>query len=65
MRPGDDVVYLPDPLGYGIGEILEVLRDGRLLVRFDQHDEPRPCDPHDVELLSRFQTTAGSGPLDT
>lgn len=58
MRPGDDVVYLPDPLGAGIGEILEVLHDGQLLVRFDQEDEPRPCDPHDVELLSEFQIAA-------
>jgi hypothetical protein len=55
MRPGDDVVFLPDVLGAGIGEILEVRRDGQVLVRFDQEDDPRPCDPHDVELLELFQ----------
>lgn len=55
MQPGDDVVFLPDVLGHGIGELLEVLRDGLLLIRFDQIDEPLPCDPHDLELLSIFQ----------
>lgn len=58
MSPGDDVVYLADPLLYGIGEILEVAADGRLLIRFDEDDRPALFNAHEVELLSRFQAAA-------
>lgn len=57
MEPGDDVVLLADPLAHGIGEILEVTRAGRLLVRFDD-DHTSDHDAHELETLARWMTAA-------
>lgn len=46
MRPGDDVVYTPDVLNYGIGRVLWVEPDGRLMVEFDDDHAPDWMPPH-------------------
>lgn len=50
MRVGDKVVFVSDPLAYGIGRIERPMPKGRLLVAFEDGDEV--MHPQEIELLA-------------
>jgi hypothetical protein len=65
VTPGDQIVVLHEPWKYGVGTILHITRDGRLLVEFEPAvDTPGPFvtrkvfDAHEVELVSIWMLTA-------
>jgi hypothetical protein len=58
MSPGDEVIHLRDPLGYGRGTYEWLTADGRLAVRFERRGICL-CDPFDVELWHLVMATPG------
>lgn len=61
MKPTDRVVYLPDPLAYGVGVIERVQANGEIVVTFECEDGTPfelPFNAIDLELEAVFVTAA-------
>jgi sugar lactone lactonase YvrE len=50
MRPGDHLIYVADPLKYGVLELFAVAHDGRLWCEQLTTGDVQLFDPHDVDL---------------
>jgi hypothetical protein len=50
MRPGDHLIYVADPLEYGVLELFAVAHDGTLWCEQLTTGDVKLLDPHDVDL---------------
>jgi hypothetical protein len=50
MRPGDHLIYVADPLKFGVLELFAVAHDGRLWCEQLTTGDVMLLDPHEVEL---------------
>lgn len=58
MRPGDHVIYLADPLEFGVLELLGVAGDGTLWCEQLTTGKVHRFHPHEVELSPELHLRA-------